>query len=290
MQYPLGAMAALALSCGAAMADGERLQPDFTFRRVAVPSAGARPVIDVQIDPDAPSAIRQPNSHYATEGEGETVLASNMPGRMPAALAAVPRLTGLEWFWQAVSPEIDATGPAARLQQALAALAAPPQGSNAPTPSLDTLKTIAVDHGREILTASIGTDISPALILAVIAVESAGNPTAESHAGAVGLMQLMPAAAERFGVSDRTDTLANIRGGTQYLDWLMDEFNGDALMALAGYNSGEGAVRRAGGVPPYPETRAYVPKVLAAWRVARSLCQTPPELLSDGCVFTVNNL
>ena len=64
----------------------------------------------------------------------------------------------------------------------------------------------------------------------------------------------------------------------------------DPLLALAGYNAGEGAVRDNSGVPPYAETRAYVPKVLAAWAVARGLCQTPPVLISDGCVFTVNNL
>ena len=63
-----------------------------------------------------------------------------------------------------------------------------------------------------------------------------------------------------------------------YLYWLMQEFDGDVLLALAGYNAGEGAVRKHDGVPPFAETRAYVPKVLAAWNVARNLCMTPPEL------------
>lgn len=98
-------------------------------------------------------------------------------------------------------------------------------------------------------------------------------------------MQLMPATAERFGVSDTTVAADNIRGGVAYLDWLLQEFGGDPILALAGYNAGENAVKRAGGVPDYPETRGYVPKVLAAWSVAKGLCRTPPQLVSDGCVF-----
>ena len=66
---------------------------------------------------------------------------------------------------------------------------------------------------------------------------------------------------------------------------LLEKFDGDPILALAGYNAGENAVTKNGGVPPYAETRAYVPKVLAAWRVARGLCLTRPELISDGCVF-----
>jgi len=67
----------------------------------------------------------------------------------------------------------------------------------------------------------------------------------------------------------------------------MEHFDNDPILALAGYNAGEGAVRQNAGVPPYAETRDYVPKVLAAWTVARGLCKTPPELVSDGCVFSL---
>jgi soluble lytic murein transglycosylase-like protein len=81
------------------------------------------------------------------------------------------------------------------------------------------------------------------------------------------------------------DPAANIRAGTAYLDWLMGAFGGDPVLALAGYNAGEGAVRRHGGVPPYAETRTYVPKVLAAWNVARLLCGRPPVLPGDACIF-----
>ena len=86
---------------------------------------------------------------------------------------------------------------------------------------------------------------------------------------------------------DLTDPDQNIRGGVAYLDWLMGEFDNDPVLVLAGYNAGEGAVARHDGVPPYDETRAYVPKVLAAWNVAKGLCKTPPVLISDGCVFAV---
>jgi soluble lytic murein transglycosylase-like protein len=98
-------------------------------------------------------------------------------------------------------------------------------------------------------------------------------------------MQLIPATAERFGVSDSTDPVQNIKGGVAYLDWLMKEFDNDPVMVLAAYNAGEGAVRNNGGVPPYAETRDYVPKVLAAWQVAQGLCVSPPMLVTDPCVF-----
>jgi soluble lytic murein transglycosylase-like protein len=102
-------------------------------------------------------------------------------------------------------------------------------------------------------------------------------------------MQLIPATAERFGVSDSTDATQNIKGGVAYLDWLMKEFDRDPLMVLAAYNAGEGAVKSNAGIPQFAETRDYVPKVLAAWRVAQGLCVSPPELISDPCVFRVNS-
>jgi hypothetical protein len=74
-------------------------------------------------------------------------------------------------------------------------------------------------------------------------------------------MQLIPATARRFGVSDPWDPQQNLRGGMTYLRWLLDHFNGDVRLALAGYNAGEGAVKRYGGVPPYKETRNYLRKI-----------------------------
>lgn len=196
-----------------------------------------------------------------------------------------PRLPGVyDWYWTVVSPSLAQSGPS-RVARAIDTVARPPADAPTLTPRLQSLQRIADMHAVEILTATVGTRVSPALVLAMISVESAGRPDAVSSAGAAGLMQLMPATAERFGVSDRMRPEQNIRGGVAYMDWLLKEFEGDAVMALAGYNAGENAVKKHGGVPPYAETRAYVPKVLAAWTVARGLCLTPPQLLSDPCVF-----
>ena len=123
-------------------------------------------------------------------------------------------------------------------------------------------------------------------LMAVIAVESGGRPDAVSTAGAQGLMQLMPATAQRFGVSDVLNPKENIRGGAQYLGFLLRIFGGDPVLALAAYNAGEGAVARNKGVPPFDETRGYVPKVLAAWQVARMFCQVPPRAVTDPCAFS----
>ena len=97
---------------------------------------------------------------------------------------------------------------------------------------------------------------------AIMTAESALKPWVTSPAGARGLMQLMPATAARFGVSDVFDVEQNVDGGARYLRWLLERY-GETELALAGYNAGEGAVDRYGGIPPYKETRQYVDKVLA---------------------------
>ena len=105
------------------------------------------------------------------------------------------------------------------------------------------------------------------LVHAVIRAESGYNAHAISARGAVGLMQLIPATAQRYGVVNSHDPTENISGGTRYLRDLLKMFNGDVELALAGYNAGENAVIRAGHrIPPYPETMAYVPKVLQFYR------------------------
>jgi soluble lytic murein transglycosylase-like protein len=103
--------------------------------------------------------------------------------------------------------------------------------------------------------------LSPDLVLAVVEVESNFDPAARSHKNAQGLMQLIPATARRFGVKDVWDPEQNLRGGMSYLRWLLDHFEGDVKLALAGYNAGEEAVRRYRGIPPYAETRAYVERI-----------------------------
>jgi len=111
---------------------------------------------------------------------------------------------------------------------------------------------------RLIFDAGAREGVDPRFIHAVIWQESKYKVDAESHAGAVGLMQLMPAAAERFGCEDRNDPAANIAAGTKYLRWLIKRFDGNVELALAGYNAGEGSVDKYDGIPPYKETKNYV--------------------------------
>lgn len=117
--------------------------------------------------------------------------------------------------------------------------------------------------------------VDPFLARAVIQAESAFYDKARSRAGAMGLMQLMPATALRFGVTDPFDPRQNIEGGTKYLKWLQDRFNGDLTKVIAAYNSGEGNVEKHKGIPPFAETRAYVPRVLELYQ--KRLVQADPK-------------
>lgn len=275
-------VAGLCLAGPGAMLAQDVVKPgpeDFSFRRVKVPQAGAGRRITVQIDP-----VEQAR-RLAVAPKPITALD---PSRVPEPGGALPSASTpatYGWFWDRVPTARDASRGSFAL--AMAQLGRGPDGSSVRAPRLQQMQEIARAHGIEILKATIGTEVSPALVLAVIGVESAGRADAVSMAGAVGLMQLIPATAARFGVRDATDAGQNIRGGVAYLDWLMKEFDRDPLMVLAAYNAGEGAVRANAGVPPYSETRNYVPLVLAAWQVAQGLCQSPPELVSDPCVFKV---
>ena len=139
-------------------------------------------------------------------------------------------------------------------------------------PSFDVRQFRANQRRFAPLLAEIAREqrLPDALVHAVVTAESAYDPDALSSAGAVGLMQLMPATARRFGVTNRNNPRDNVTGGTRYLRVLIDLFGNDLRLALAAYNAGENAVIRHGRkVPPYPETQRYVRKVLDYYRKYR---------------------
>ena len=267
---------------GSAPAEVVPVQENFTFKRVKVPQPGVGKRITVQIDPAEQArrlaALPKINPHPVPS---EDAPLAPLGEPVPAA----PVLSSYAWYWDTVPTAIDAVD--GRFSLAMATLSLGPGGKSVAAPRLQHMQEIAASYGTDILTATLGTDVSPALVLAVIGIESAGRTDALSNAGAEGLMQLIPATAERFGVTDSADATQNIKGGVAYLDWLMKRFDRDPLMVLAAYNAGEGAVEANAGIPPYPETRDYVPKVLAAWQVAQGLCLSPPELVTDPCVFKI---
>jgi soluble lytic murein transglycosylase-like protein len=117
-------------------------------------------------------------------------------------------------------------------------------------------------------------EVDPLLVRSVVAVESNFNPYAVSPKGAQGLMQLIPATARRFGVTNPFDPASNLEAGVRYLKYLKDLFQ-DERLALAAYNAGEGAVQRHNGIPPYAETRDYVEKVRRLYGASRQAAPAP---------------
>lgn len=242
---------------------------EHAFKRVKVGQLPLGSRINIQIEPEAPSKK-----------------IPNIAGKPNTATKTINAVNQYDWFWSDFKHDI-AGASLMRLNEAERQLNKLPKNSQNLAPSLTTMRKLVANYGTDILLATVGKDISPALVLAVMGVESAGKPDAVSSAGAVGLMQLIPATAKRFNVKDSTDPKQNIAGGVAYLDWLFKEFDHDAVLALAGYNAGENAVKKHKGVPPFAETRGYVPKVVAAWKVAKALCITPPKYAIDGCVFNL---
>lgn len=145
------------------------------------------------------------------------------------------------------------------------------------------------EYQAEITNAAVAYGVDEALVRAIIHAESAYRANARSHKGAQGLMQLIPATAARFGVSDVYDPAQNIGGGVQYLAFLLKRFNGDTRLAAAGYNAGEGAVDRHGGVPPYAETQVYVERVgllHARYRAAMDAALPPAAVAATATTAT----
>ena len=134
----------------------------------------------------------------------------------------------------------------------------------------EVLEEVAAPPGGDLRELAVAAarrhGLDPALVVAVVSVESAFRPGAVSPKGAQGLMQLMPRTAESLGIEDAFDPAQNLDGGTRHLGQLLTLYGGDLTRALAAYNAGEGAVERHGGVPPYRETRAYVKKVLQRYQ------------------------
>lgn len=154
--------------------------------------------------------------------------------------------------------EIDDDGGVLRIDTPVAAIPRTPLAARSPSSrAFARARLFQPDVAR----AGREYEVSPALVDAIAHVESRYNQAAMSRASAAGIMQLMPATARAMGV-DRTDPAANIRGGTAYLRILLNRFDGDVVRTIAAYNAGPGAVVRAGGVPRYPETVAYVASVL----------------------------
>lgn len=162
--------------------------------------------------------------------------------------------------------QLDAPQPAqaetrsfATVLQAAGPTGTPLPATDEPSPEYDSL--VQQSAGR------YGLD--PGLVHAVIRAESDYDPKCHSHAGAMGLMQLMPETCRGYGISDPYDPAQNIDGGCRELSGYVQQFKGNVELALAAYNAGPNAVRRYGGVPPYRETQAYVPRVLQYWRGGR---------------------
>ena len=159
-------------------------------------------------------------------------------------------------FQTGETPDLVIQAPIAPAVPPVAAMTAAPAWAATPDARAAQFKPMIQRIAQE-------TSVSPLLLHAVVSVESGYDAKAVSRKGAQGLMQLMPQTAQRFGVRNALDPLQNLRGGALYLKWLLEYFDGDLKLALAGYNAGENEVVRAGyRIPANKETRDYVPKVL----------------------------
>jgi hypothetical protein len=175
-------------------------------------------------------------------------MGNNIPLRICFGLAWMPLLLPKSGYTAPLTSVVRADPHSGKLVRVM--LSTGP-ARNAADPGISaTVEQVAAEH-----------ELPPELIRSVIQTESNYNPFAVSPKGAVGMMQLIPETARRFGVSNAFNPVENIRGGAKYLKYLLDLYHGDYRLALAAYNAGEGAVAKHGGVPPYAETQKYVERV-----------------------------
>lgn len=199
-----------------------------------------------------------------------------------APVSAQNANAGYEWFWREVPVRADL---GAR-EHALLIVQDRIDSRGFSARALERTENTVQRWRDQIEVAAHAARISEALIAAIVTVESSGHASAVSPVGAQGLGQLMPGTALALGVRDSLNPMENLRGAALYISDLIDLFEGDLVLALAGYNAGEGAVIRHKGVPPYAETRAYVPKVLEAYEAARRLCVgAPPAHVRGVCIL-----
>lgn len=187
-------------------------------------------------------------TEYEARGESARLTLSE-GGRVTLPLSRIAHVVDDEWVPPPPEPE----------PEVAAALAARSWRFD------DSQPVPRVPYGEQIYQAARRHGVDPEVVAAVVRAESAFDVGAVSVKGARGLMQLMPATARRFGVSEERiyDPEANVEAGTRYLAWLLERFDGDLALALAAYNAGEGTVERYGGVPPFRETRGYVQRVFS---------------------------
>ena len=177
---------------------------------------------------------------------------------------------------------IPAVAVAVAVSAVIATAAAPAEASRQP----EQAQARSGDLRELVHRLSAEEGLDPKLVDSVVRVESSYNPSAVSHKGALGLMQLMPDTARRLDVDDPFDPEQNVRGGVRELDRLIARYSGNLQLALAAYNAGEGAVERHRGIPPFQETRDYVARVLSlytgsAYRLSGGRMISPVRLTRD---------
>ena len=266
--------------------------------------APANPSIAAQLAPESAGLPNPSNATGSVQNSGGALQAATeqtgMPKQPPAATTLPEPIT---WMALTAAAEAEAAAVAANAVAKAQASAAPPVVPALPAPievdpnhSLPAPIPIDPNHvppatvpdlqnggwvvpversiskvrpseyDELIYTTAMQHKVDPALVKAVIHAESNFRPTVKSSAGAQGLMQLMPGTAASLGVTNSNDPVQNVDGGTRLLRKLLDRYDQNVSLALAAYNAGPGAVAQYGGIPPYPETQRYVPRVLSLYK------------------------